>query len=806
MIKLNNINKYFYHKKPNQLHVLKNIDLTFKDKGLVVILGESGSGKSTLLNIIGGLDSPTIGSVVFEDYTFNKYVSHKWDQFRNEHIAFVYQDFLLNEELSVYENIELSLKMQGRLEVEENINKVTTYLGINAYLNSKANALSGGERQRVAIARALAKNPDVLIADEPTGNLDSKNTIEIMNIIRSIADEKLVILVTHEESIASLYANRIIRLKDGEIIDDKQNDVSQLLNINEEQIIYLKELDENKGKIDQVDITLYKENDAFNDLDVKLIEKNQTLYMKVDNSSFRNVKVIDKYSEIELIDDYYKPKKYKKVVDVLTTKEFHQKQSTISFKDAFKYAKRKIDKVHYGGKMLYFSLALIGAVIAVSIGLLGEIFSYTDADFIETNRNYVNVTTPDLNYNQLIGFEDFTYIDKVNIFNEPIDFILETESYYEVRNPILFKAHPTDYHLLEEDNLIYGRLPQNDYEVVIDLFLVEDFFLFHNDRGMDSYEDILTSNILLQAYGLPSDYKEDTKLEFRVVGISNDQSPTIYISDSLVYSLTMSSIVDINIFGDDFELMTGRLPNSEFELLLHEDSSLIRQGNIPTKVGIGSGEYNVVGTYRVIKDGVYNNMQNLMATRLDIMKSAYFYQTDYDFSRTEFLVYTDDVELTITRLQNMGVNASSKYLNDYETYKTFTFTNSFGLFIFSIAGLIISGISIVFVMRSILPSRTKELSVYRALGAPKKDIVKLFATEIFVTTTISSLLGFITSIIFLLIVQNQVSSYVEILYYNVITVMLGILVMYVINILFGILPVLFLLRKTPAEIIKRHDI
>lgn len=202
MIKLEKLNKYFNKGKGNEIHVLKNINLTLPNKGLVVILGESGSGKTTLLNMVGGLDKPTTGTIHFNDSSFEKYDSKKWDKIRNQEIGYIFQNYNLLHELTVFDNIEMVLKMKGissKEEITKRIDYITEKLGMFNYQNRKTNALSGGQQQRVAIARALVKYPQLIIADEPTGNLDSKTTIEIMNIIKSISKDKLVILVTHED-------------------------------------------------------------------------------------------------------------------------------------------------------------------------------------------------------------------------------------------------------------------------------------------------------------------------------------------------------------------------------------------------------------------------------------------------------------------------------------------------------------------------------------------------------------------------------------------------------------------------------
>ena len=227
MIKIENVNKYFNKGKKNQIHVINNTTLNLEDTGLIALLGPSGSGKTTLLNVIGGLDKVNKGSIYFNDKKVTSKNVYKVDKIRNVSIGYIFQDYKLIDNMSVFDNVAIVLKMLGikdKKEIKNRVNYVLERLNIYRYRNRPASMLSGGERQRVSVARALVKDPEVIIADEPTGNLDSANTIEIMNIIKTISKDRLVILVTHEKELAKFYASRIIELEDGKIINDYINE------------------------------------------------------------------------------------------------------------------------------------------------------------------------------------------------------------------------------------------------------------------------------------------------------------------------------------------------------------------------------------------------------------------------------------------------------------------------------------------------------------------------------------------------------------------------------------------------------
>ena len=219
MIKLNNINKY-YNSGTEKFHALKDINIVFPDKGLVTIVGKSGSGKSTLLNIIGGIDNYDSGELIIDNVNTKDFNRKDYNSYRNTYIGFIFQEFNVVKNLTVYENISLSLRLKNEnlKDNEELILNTIKSVGLKGKENRKMNQLSGGERQRVAIARAIVKNPTVIIADEPTGNLDKKNRDIVMNILKEISKDKLVIIVTHDKSLSAKYSTDEITLKDGAII------------------------------------------------------------------------------------------------------------------------------------------------------------------------------------------------------------------------------------------------------------------------------------------------------------------------------------------------------------------------------------------------------------------------------------------------------------------------------------------------------------------------------------------------------------------------------------------------------------
>ena len=225
MIEFKNVCKKYKTKKGIETRALNNINIKIGNVGLVFITGKSGSGKSTMLNLLGGLDTVTSGSVLVNNRDITKFKSKQYDSYRNTYIGFIFQEFNILEDLNVYENINLALRLQNKKVNSEKISDLLEKLDIKGLEQRKVNELSGGQKQRVAIARALIKNPKIILADEPTGNLDKKTSKQIFDLLKEISKEKLVIVVSHDIEAANTYADRIIELSDGNIIKDTKPDI-----------------------------------------------------------------------------------------------------------------------------------------------------------------------------------------------------------------------------------------------------------------------------------------------------------------------------------------------------------------------------------------------------------------------------------------------------------------------------------------------------------------------------------------------------------------------------------------------------
>ena len=220
MLEIRNLTKVYKSKGGAEVRALDGVSLCFEEKGMVFLLGKSGSGKSTLLNLCGGLDSPDSGEIVIKGRSSKEFTQSDFDSYRNTFVGFVFQEYNILNEFSVEDNIALALELQGKNKDKKRVREILEQVEMQDFARRKPNTLSGGQKQRIAIARALVKNPEIIMADEPTGALDSNTGKQVFDTLKKLSENKLVIVVSHDREFAEIYGDRIIELKDGKVISD----------------------------------------------------------------------------------------------------------------------------------------------------------------------------------------------------------------------------------------------------------------------------------------------------------------------------------------------------------------------------------------------------------------------------------------------------------------------------------------------------------------------------------------------------------------------------------------------------------
>ena len=251
MIEIKNLCKT-YEDHSGQVKALDNVSFNLPNKGMIFIVGKSGCGKTTLLNILGGLDNLTSGEVLINKKSLSSFSVSELDNYRNTTVGFVFQDFCLIERMSVKNNIKMALEFQNS-STKINYNELLRSFGLTGLAHRKPTQLSAGQKQRVAIARAIVKNPGIILADEPTGNVDEKTSVQIMDILKNISKEKLVVIISHNNDEAFKYGDRIIQMSDGKIISDKSinRSSSEQLYIDSQEVIL-----PGNGEVSDVDLEI----------------------------------------------------------------------------------------------------------------------------------------------------------------------------------------------------------------------------------------------------------------------------------------------------------------------------------------------------------------------------------------------------------------------------------------------------------------------------------------------------------------------------------------------------------------------
>lgn len=302
MIRIQSLQKYFNKGKQNEIHVINNISMDLPETGMVAIFGPSGCGKTTLLNVIGGLDSFRSGSIEIGGEPIGRHT----DDIRNAQIGYIFQNYNLSPQVTVFENVANALVLCGIKDKQILTQRVTAALknvGMEHYAGRLPETLSGGQQQRVAIARALVKRPAIILADEPTGNLDEMNTVLVMDLLKQISKTCLVLLVTHEVDLINYYCDRIIELKDGQIVGERENAEANGYKARGKSDIFLGEYE--KKTLEEAPISL----DYYGDtppapVRMTLVNQNGKLYLKIGTPG---IQILDDSSEVKLIEGTYQP-------------------------------------------------------------------------------------------------------------------------------------------------------------------------------------------------------------------------------------------------------------------------------------------------------------------------------------------------------------------------------------------------------------------------------------------------------------------------------------------------------------------
>ena len=714
MLDLKNIKKdYMLAGKP--FPALKGIDLNFKDNEFVSILGPSGCGKTTLLNLIGGLDRYTSGDLLIEGKSTKDFKDQDWDAYRNATIGFVFQTYNLISHLSVLDNVEMSLRLSGvsAKERKERATKVLVDVGLNDHLHKRPNQLSGGQMQRVAIARALVNNPKILLADEPTGALDSETSKQIMELIKVISKDRLVIMVTHNSEIAEAYSDRIVHLLDGLVTDDSRpsqsvnKDKEEKLKNQKTSMSYLtaiktsfKNLLTKKGRtiitaiagsIGIIGIALvlaisngmttYTNNIQSDALAGFPITIDQTVI-----SFGPPEEVTNPRPDLEFIDD-----------DVFypydQTSSLTQHQNIIT--DEFIEYLEQMDETLYNS-------------ISYTRGLMLQLVNLSD------NGSFIRVQT---------SSSGGSFFGGGSYFNE----LPNNQTFIESQYDVLFGSYPDNY---DEVVLIVDERNR------MNIALLENL-------GINIEDDYQSSDLIGRTF--KSVLNNVYYNEVNDVFIPNTDYEQMYLDESSI-TLTITGILRVNEDASSEILDTGIGYTSaltDYILNIEKDSDVVvaQLASPETNVLTGTA-FNSLTTYDQVIRMIGGDATPVAA---QIYPVSFEYKDEIKTYIDQYNVDKDEaVQIIYTDLAEQISSTISSLIN----------TITIILAAFAAISLVVSSVMIGIITYVSVVERTKEIGIMRSLGARKKDISRIFNAETLLIGFTAGLFGI--SIAYLLIIPINI--------------------------------------------------
>lgn len=813
MIEVVRAKKYYNRFKRNQVTAIDNTSLSFGDSGLVAILGNSGCGKTTLLNMIGGLDKPDSGKIFVNGKRMNSIFSGHTDNIRNKNIGYIFQNYHLVDDMTVFDNVAMPLKMLGvrkKDKLKENVYYALEMVGLYRYRNRPATALSGGERQRVGIARAIVKNPGIIIADEPTGNLDSGNSIEVMNIIKAISKEKLVILVTHERTLAKFYADRIIEIVDGKVVSDELNEHDDALDYRIDNKLYLRDFaKQEKLSADGVNFNFY--SDGSSELDVTLVLRNGNIYIECGD---KKTEVVDQDSSIELIDDHYhamsKEEAEKNKFDYSRLdvgKKRLRYHSIYNMFNLFINGVKKVLNYPVLKKILLLGFVASAMFIMYSVSNVIGVNTVTDDEFVTCDKSYLQVKNSG---NTVADYYEAAELESVKYVlpgDSRMQFNFDYSNYYFQTNGAIdqMEGSMSAISNMDPSALTAGRLPEAPGELVVDQLVFDKMM----EYGQGSMLGLSASEDYVGKQCSPNNRKD---LSYTVVGVCQTDSPVIYAMDEELFDIIMFNSIQnggVPVYGDennsaDIKAINfgkgtiwpsyGRMPDNDYEVIVPYDYIYSNWLGQELNEKVNGRRLTIVGFYKSTSSEDQGYFTNLNTLRYKYLAST-----------SNMTICPEDKDAVLSFYQERNQNIVDTYDEAKRTYMSDIQESVKTATIIAAVVLGISLVEIFLMLRSSFLSRVKEVGTLRAIGLKKSDVYKMFLGEILVITTLTAPLGFVI-MGYVLKTMTSVSYFGDQYVFNWQVVLCSVLIIYVFNIIVGLLPVFFTLGKTPARILSRTDV
>ena len=841
MLELKNISKSYTTGNFTQ-QALKNINLKFRKNEFVAILGPSGSGKTTLLNIIGGLDRYDDGDLIINGKSTKKFKSREWDSYRNNCIGFIFQNYNLITHISILENIEMGMTLSGKSAKKRRKKalEVLEKVGLKDHAHKKPNQLSGGQMQRVAIARALANDPDIILADEPTGALDSKTSVQIMDLIKEIAKDKLVIMVTHNSELADNYANRIVKFKDGELISDS-NPIKK--NEKEERLYQIKKTSMNF-------ITALKL--SFNNI---ITKKGRTLITafassigiigialilslsngfdiqidKFETETLSSLPIIISKESVNLTEDTivsmqedsnndgaYPEEEFVYTKDSIINTLVHENEFTEEYLDYIENIdESKVAGISYTRITALNVLGIVDGKKTVIPTGLSSGQSYFFALPKKLNQNIDGVV--EKNYDLLKG----------RLPLEKDELVLLVDS----KNRI-------------DKNLVsYLGLDQNIEKISFDDIIGKEFKLILNNDFYKSLGKYYTLNIDFESM-----YSNSNAVTLKIVGImrGKENNKLLQSSSGIGYTENLVNyVIESNSNSDivklqkevNYNVLTGELLDLETEEGLETKENLLAYlgaSTVPYAINIYPKDFeskefitDYLDDYndkqiKLVED-IVKNYLNILIDKVD--SSSDLLLKEVDFSLADRvpdevnLSYEDGMISGIIKIGNCEfliedntiISSSGGVIYNDLAATMVSLSGSIMdaitivLISFSAISLIVSSIMIGIITYISVLERTKEIGILRALGARRKDISRVFNAETFIIGVTSGIIGIVIARLLIIpanIILYDLTELENVAKLNPVHAFILIIVSVTLTVIGGLIPAHIASKKDPVEALR----
>lgn len=773
MLELTNITKD-YVSGDTTVKALKGASIKFRKNEFVSILGQSGCGKTTLLNIIGGLDRYTDGDLSIDDISTKKYKDKDWDTYRNNRIGFVFQSYNLIPHQTVLSNVELALTLSGvsKGERRKRAMEVLEKVGLGDQIHKKPNQMSGGQMQRVAIARALVNNPDILLADEPTGALDSATSIQIMNILKDISKDKLIIMVTHNPELADKYSSRIIRLLDGKVVDDtnpyngKECDDDKATD----------KQDSKNNKSEETGKKAKKQKTSMSFATALSLSLNNLMTKKARTilTAFAGSIGIIGIALILSLSHGMRSYIHRVEQDTLSGYPLTIQKTAVDYSSFLGMGEEKKIEDKQPGRIYSNSMMsdMINKMLtSVTVNDLKSFMSY-----IESDESGIKDLTNDIQYSYDVDLNIYKADTSKGIFKVNPSTVFEslgmdqmtqggsmsmmgnTDAWSEmIDNEELIKSQ---YDILE------GRLPQEYNEVVLVVDkddMISEYSLYA--LGLIDISQLQKVFAQMQMGNVPEENLNDEQVSFTYDELLNQTfklvvNTDVYVKDGNGYKdmssdeefmkQLLANSVDIKIVGilkpngdaSNASITTNvAYTNKLTQYLINtvNDSDIVKEQLANPAVDVFTGEPFGENSYEA-------NLTKLGVANLEDPASINIYPKDFK-SKEKIVDIIDEY--------NAKLKAEGKEEIEYTDYvglmmssvSTIINAISYVLIAFVAISLVVSSIMIGIITYISVLERTKEIGILRSIGASKKDVSRVFNAETVIVGFVAGMIGIIITLL-----------------------------------------------------------